>query len=392
MNAVPQSKQTIQVALLSLAALGLLIAIFYTPIWWVSLTAPNYPEEAFPDGVRIQFHMNGVFNGCRKVESSEITEEVALDCVHEMDTINHYVGMYPIAAGGPVERGFAQFLMVFLGIMLLGFICTRPKLRMAILGAGFAVLAVWMYLSLYGEEGFQYQNAGYVKALVTSLDQEATGEAEEESGGSGIVAMLRKSLEESGVEIKSTAAQEEKKDLTEKQRLTQQLQEAYEHDLKRGYVKEPWNGSSYRVMSWHYAKNLGRYFPDQTQIVPMVENLKLAINLVFAGLLGAMALLLFGARKNGGILYWLLVAVPLALPLFFIIDYSAWLWWYGHTLSDMGAFAVKPFMPTVFGQGKVAQFATHSYPDVGFGLMLLSSVLLAVAALIRKKQFKLSGE
>jgi len=392
MNAVPQSKQTIQVALLSLAALGLLIAIFYTPIWWVSLTAPNYPEEAFPDGVRIQFHMNGVFNGCRKVESSEITEEVALDCVHEMDTINHYVGMYPIAAGGPVERGFAQFLMVFLGIMLLGFICTRPKLRMAILGAGFAVLAVWMYLSLYGEEGFQYQNAGYVKALVTSLDQEATGEAEEESGGSGIVAMLRKSLEESGVEIKSTAAQEEKKDLTEKQRLTQQLQEAYEHDLKRGYVKEPWNGSSYRVMSWHYAKNLGRYFPDQTQIVPMVENLKLAINLVFAGLLGAMALLLFGARKNGGILYWLLVAVPLALPLFFIIDYSAWLWWYGHTLSDMGAFAVKPFMPTVFGQGKVAQFATHSYPDVGFGLMLLSSVLLAVAALIRKKQFKSSGE
>jgi hypothetical protein len=78
----------------------------------------------------------------------------------------------------------------------------------------------------------------------------------------------------------------------------------------------------------------------------------------------------------------------MALPLFFIIDYSAWLWWYGHSLSDLGAFTVKPFMPTVFGQGKVAQFATHSYPEKGFGVMVLLSLVLAVAALIRRKQFK----
>ena len=192
MNAVSQSKQTIQVAVLTLVVLGLFAVIFYSPIWWVSLTAPNYPEEAFPDGVRIQFHMNGVFNGCEKVESTEITEDIALDCVHEMDTINHYVGMYPVAAGGPVERGFGQFLMAFLGVMLLGFMCTRPKLRMAILGVGFAGLAAWMYLSVYGEGGFKFQNAGYVEALVTSLDQEAAGESEEESAArGGIVAMLR---------------------------------------------------------------------------------------------------------------------------------------------------------------------------------------------------------
>jgi hypothetical protein len=108
----------------------------------------------------------------------------------------------------------------------------------------------------------------------------------------------------------------------------------------------------------------------------------------FWGLLGAMVLLVFGARKNGGLLYWLLVLVPMALPLFFIIDYSAWLWWYGHTLNDMGAFSVKPFMPTVFGDGKVAQFTTHSYPDTGFGLMMLVFFVLAAAALIRRKQFK----
>ena len=387
MNAVPQTKQTIQVAVLTLAALGLLAAIFYSPVWWVSLTAPNYPVEAFPDGVKIHFHMNGVFNGCEKVESDEITEDIALDCVHEMDTINHYVGMYPIAAGGPVERGFGQYLMVFLGVMLLGFMCIRPRLRMAILTLGFAGISVWMYLSLFTEDGFNLQNVGYVEALVTSLDQEAGGDSEESgSSGSGIVDMLRQSLEKSGVEIGTPGVKVV--DASEKERLIEQLRLTYAKDFEQNRVAEPWNGSAFQVMSWHYGKSLGRYFNNPDEIVPMVTNLRLAIKTVFVGLLGAMALLIFGARKNSGILYWLLVLVPIALPVIFIIDYSAWLWWYGHTLNDMGAFSVKPFMPTVFGQGKVAQFATHSYPALGFGLMMISSLLLAVALLIRRKQFK----
>jgi hypothetical protein len=69
------TKRTVIANLLVLVAIGLLAAIYFSPIWWVSLTAPNYPEEAFPDGVRIHFHMNGVFNGCRKVEKAEIVEE-----------------------------------------------------------------------------------------------------------------------------------------------------------------------------------------------------------------------------------------------------------------------------------------------------------------------------
>ena len=393
MNDTAQSKPTLLVALLTLAALGLLVTIFYLPTWWVSLTAPNYPPEAFPDGVRIEFHMNGVFNGCEMVEKSEITEEIALDCVHEMDTINHYVGMYPIAAGGPVERAFSQFLLSFLAVMLIGFACTRPRIRLAVMAAGFAAITVWMYLTLYGTDGFQLQNNGYVHALVTSLDQEASGEAEEESSsGGGIVEMLRQSLQESGVEIKSSsspaASDEELTVLSDKQRLIEQLKINYDKDREKGRVEQPWDGSTYQVMVWHYGKSLGRYFNNPQEIEPMVATLGLAINVVFGGLLAAMLLLLYGARRNGGLLYWLLVLVPMALPLFFIIDYSAWLWWYGHTLNDLGAFTVKPFMPTVFGDGKVAQFATHSYPDIGFGVMLLVSALLAAAALIRMKQFR----
>ncbi|MEW8203242.1 MAG: hypothetical protein AB2672_10300 [Candidatus Thiodiazotropha endolucinida] len=390
-----QSKQTLQVAVLTLIGLGLLAVIFYTPIWWVSLTAPNYPEESFPDGVRIHFHMNGVFNGCEKQEKAEIVEDEALDCVHEMDTINHYVGMYPIAAGGPVERGFGQFLMAFLGVMLIGFIFTGPKQRMIVLTVGFTGIAAWMAMTLYGENGFNLQNKGYVSAMVTSLDQEASGETgEPEIVIGGVTGVLKDSLEASGVEVILPSELEAARKTgtksagAEKAHLIEQLKLTYDIDQVKSDSLSPWDGSSFQVMTWHYAKSLGRYFNNPQEIVPMVKNLELAIHLVFYAILGAMALVVFGSRRNGGMLYWLLILVPIALPVFFVIDYSAWLWWYGHTLNDMGAFSVKPFMPTVFGDGKVAQFTTHSYPYIGFGLMLLTSLILAVAALLRFKQLK----
>jgi hypothetical protein len=393
MNAESRNKQTLIVAVLSLIGIALLAAIFYAPVWWVSLTAPNYPAESFPDGVRIQFHINGVFNGCRKQDKLEITEDEALDCVHEMDTINHYVGMYPIAAGGPVERGFGQFLMAFMAVMLLGFICTKPKIRMLTMSVGFAGIAVWMYLAMYGEDGFALQNEGYVSALVNSIDQEAAAgsKAEPEIVIGGIAGVLKKSLEDSGVEvILPSQMAKNRAQAGGKENMIAQLRTTFEIDQKNTGRNEAWNGSSFQVMSWHYEQSLGRYFNNREEIVPLVKTLNAAMQVVFWGLIGAMALLVFGARKNGGLLYWLLVLVPMALPLFFIIDYSAWLWWYGHTLNDMGAFSVKPFMPTVFGDGKVAQFATHSYPDRGFGLMMLLFVVLAFAALIRRKQFKAS--
>ncbi len=380
--------------LLLVAAVVLLVVIYYSPIWWVSLTAPNYPKEAFPDGVRIHFHMNGVFNGCRKVEKKEIVEEEVLDCVHEMDTINHYVGMYPIAAGGVVEKAFSQFLVAFLGIMVLGFMCVRPRIRVAILAIGFGAVAVWMALAWYGENGIRFENKGYLEALVHALSTDVEKESEEEALGSGqaIIEALKKSLEQSGVEVEEKKATPAGK-METKADLIQFLKDSFEADQARKSPAErqEWNGSLSQVMAWHYEKTLGRYFNNPAEIRPMVQKMTLAGDVVFWGVILAMIVLVIGNLIGMAIFYWLLAIVPALLPVFFVIEYSAWLWWYGHNLNEMGAFTVKPFMPTVFGDGKVAQFTTHSYPHYGFGLMLVFSGLLITAMLMRRRELREVG-
>jgi hypothetical protein len=108
---------------------------------------------------------------------------------------------------------------------------------------------------------------------------------------------------------------------------------------------------------------------------------------MFFGILVPMAVVIFGAWKGRGPIYWLMGLAPIGLPLFFVIDYSGWLYWFGHNMNEMGAFTVKAFMPTVFGDGKVAQFSTHSYPYWGFGLMIAFAVVVGLVVLIRKSHF-----
>jgi len=397
MTSAQDRTKLILTGLLTLSALILLVAIYYAPTWWVSLKAPNYPPESFPDGVRIHFHMNGVFNGCTKMEKAEIQEEEALDCVHEMDTINHYVGMYPIAAGGPVEKAYSQFLMTLLGVMVVGFAIPWRKVRLAVLAGGFVFIAGWMYLTIYAADGIHLQNAGYVDAMIASLDQDKGGdEDEDEAGqeapmdaGKALIEQLRRSMSEKDAPAPTPAVDAAKQlPASDKERYIDSLRVSFEVDQTRKENSEVWTGSGFQVMSWHYEKNLGRYFNNPEEIKPMVDTLQLATHLLFAGIIGAMVVLLWGARQPRGLLYWALALAPLALPVFFIIEYAAWLWWFGHSLHEMAAFTVKPFMPTVFGDGKVAQFSTHSYPHIGFGFMLLLSVVMAVLALLRRKQIK----
>jgi hypothetical protein len=227
-------------------------------------------------------------------------------------------------------------------------------------------------------------------ALVTALDQDA-GEAQEErrmSAGEALVARLKEEMAKAeGQQPAETKAAAER---SEKERMIDSLRSTFEKSQERRPVAErlDWAGSGSQTMKWHYETSLGRYFNNPAEIIPMGRAMSAAGHVMFWGLLAAMLLLLWGARRSGGPLYWLMILVPIALPLFFLIDYAAWLWWYGHNLNDMGAFTVKAFMPTVFGDGKVAQFATHSYPYIGFGLMVVLSAVLAVVALLRRKQLR----
>ncbi len=321
-------KQSMKIRGLTLLALVLMVAAYFTPIWWVSLTAPNYPADAFPDGIRIHFHFNGVFNGCKAVgkhsrmgsetlqaDLGEDTERYnpildakkdvnkdaeALDCVHEMNTINHYVGMYPIETGAPVERPLGKFFVAFFAVMLLGFMPAGRKSQVLVLGAGFAAVTAWML-----------------------VDQYAMG--------------------------------------------------------------------NLNAFAAHYREVAGTFFKEPEVLERWESTLKTVTGAVMAGLVAAMLFIMFGVWK------WrkfslLLVLVPALLPVFFVLDYAGWLWYFGHNMHPWGAFTVKPFMPTVFGEGKVAQFSTYSYPYYGYALLLGVMVCGFLALLLRRKQMREQGE
>ncbi len=309
---------------LTLISLICLIAAYFAPIWWVSLTAPNYPADAFPDGIRIHFHFDGVYNGCKaagkgtRMANEIIQKDLAhdderynpildaqknvdkgaegLDCVHEMNTINHYVGMFPIATGAPVEKPLTKFFFGFFAVMMVAFAMTAKKARLATLTAGFAAVAVWMV-----------------------VDQFVLGHLE-------------------------------------------------------SHVQ-------------HYMQEAGAFFKEPEKIKIWGDNVRQVSMLVIIGLIAAMGIVIGGVAKIRNF-QLVLALVPALLPVFFVITYAGWLWFFGHNLHPWGAFTVKPFMPTVFGEGKVAQFSTFSYPYWGYGLLLIIFACLMLALLLRRKQLR----
>ncbi|MCE1181214.1 MAG: hypothetical protein LWW81_02760 [Rhodocyclales bacterium] len=317
-------KQNKIISGLSLIALVALVAAYFAPIWWVSLTAPNYPPDAFPDGIRIHFHFDGVYNGCKaagkgtRMANEIIQKDLAadderynpildaqknvdkgaegLDCVHEMNTINHYVGMFPIATGAPVEKPLAKFFFGFFAVMILAFAMPRKKARLAMLTAGFGAVAAWMLVDQFV--------MGHLEAHVQAYMQEA-----------------------------------------------------------------------------------GAFFKEPEKIKVWGDNVRSVSQLVIFGLLAAMAVVIAATAKIRPF-QLVLALVPALLPVFFVITYAGWLWFFGHNLHPWGAFTVKPFMPTVFGEGKVAQFSTFSYPYWGYGLLLVIFACLMLALLIRRKQLR----
>ncbi len=174
------------------------LSVVSAPIWYVALEAPNYPKEAFPDGIPVYYHFDG-FSGD----------------VHEMNTINHFIGMDPMERGAPYLRAFAPYALVLLALLMV------------------------LYL-IYDSKILDY-----------------------------------------------------------------------------------------------------------------------------------------------------LMLIPVVLPVIFLGFYAYWLYWFGHHMHSWGAFKIKPFMPTVFGDGKVAQFTTHSYPTIGFWLLIAISIFSLLAVISKRKARRL---
>jgi hypothetical protein len=312
------------IPLLTVIALVAMVVAYFAPIWWVSLTAPNYPADAFPDGIRIHFHFDGVYNGCKAAgRDTRMANEIiqkdlghdderynpitdakknvnkgaeGLDCVHEMNTINHYVGMFPIATGAPVEKPLAKFFFGFFAVMLTAFALPRLKPRLLVLAAGFTAVAVWMVVDQY------------------------------------VLGHLASHVE-------------------------------------------------------HYMKEAGTFFKEPDKIKVWGDNVRLYTTIAVGGLIAVMALIVLLTWKVRQF-QLLLALVPALLPVFFVITYAGWLWFFGHNMHPWGAFTVKPFMPTVFGEGKVAQFSTYSYPYWGYALLMVMSICLVPAILMRRKQLR----
>ncbi len=364
--------------ILALIGVVFLVISFFLPTWWVSLKAPNYPEHTFPDGVRIEFHVDGVRNGCKLRDSKEVLEKEALDCVHEMDTINHFVGMFPIASGGPVEKAFSPFLFSFLGLLAIGFAIPGRKARLAVMTIGFAAVAGWMTYAMFLPGGSSSLGKGYLGALVDSL-----GRSENETGADAdvnpIVQQLRDSLAKSGIAVGDQPIAKPSASAT-KTEMLDTLKKTYERDASAA----PWTGAGLQLFTWHYAKSLGRWFNEPVRNGRLVAIMTSVAYILYAGVLVAMLGFLWIARDDRKPWFWALILTPMLLPIGFIAEYGGWLWWYGHSLNAMGAFTLKPFMPTVFGEGKVAQFTTHSYPTTGFAMMCASFLAFAASALLRR--------
>jgi len=281
---------------------------------------------------------------------------------------------------------FSLFLIVLVAVLLLTFICIRPKIRLAIMGVGFLLLGTWMALSFYGEGGLKYHSARYLAGRITALgetEDEDTGEVL--SPGEAMIARLKASLAESEGKAEGQS-DAESVELSEKQQSINYLENAFEQDRSRmSTAGQTWQGSGIQLLEWHYEKSLGRYFRDKEVLKPLVKKTMTSARVLFWTMFALMAGLLVFARKPNGIINWVLALAPAGLPLYFIVEYSAWLWWYGHNMSTMGAFSLKAFTPTVFGQGKVAQFTTYSYPAYGFWLMVLFSALLVAAVMLRRE-------
>lgn len=101
------------------------------------------------------------------------------------------------------------------------------------------------------------------------------------------------------------------------------------------------------------------------------------------GLVGALALL--AAIVPGRRLSWAVVIPGILFPVGFLADSLFWLQRFGHHLDRHAPLHIPVFTPEMFGWGHIGQFSTYARPDTGFMAAVGGLVLLAIAAVLRRR-------
>ena len=84
------------------------------------------------------------------------------------------------------------------------------------------------------------------------------------------------------------------------------------------------------------------------------------------------------------------VASP-ALPAIFLLDLQYWLANFGQNLDPKAAplsSSIKPFVPPVLGEGKIAQFSTVAEPEFGLWLAIAASLVILVGLYFHRRAYK----
>ena len=106
----------------------LLLLLFVSPLWKISLFAPQYP-----DGLKMYLNIDGISDG----ETNDIAN---------INIMNHYVGMKQIHEDDFKEFTYMPYIVV--GLIVLGLLVTLIKKRSLILG-WLVCIAVLGVLGLY---------------------------------------------------------------------------------------------------------------------------------------------------------------------------------------------------------------------------------------------------
>lgn len=86
------------------------------PLWRIIITSPLYPKSTYPNGLDVDIMINGPHNACK-----------VTDCLHEINTLNHYIGMSPLSSAAPVFSRLGSYLALLMFFMVLVFIFVKKK-------------------------------------------------------------------------------------------------------------------------------------------------------------------------------------------------------------------------------------------------------------------------